>query len=261
MTDPRTSKLADILVNYSTEVQPGDWVLVQGDVTALPLVNEVTKLVLRAGGHPEIRLLSDELQEIMLQEGSDAQIGWLSPIDELLAAKVDVRIAVRGASNTRGLTAVAPHKQQIASKVRGITQRQFMERTAEGTHRWVGTMFPCPAFAQDADMSLREYEDFVYGATYADQDDPVACWHEIHAMQQRIIDWLKGHEKIEVRGPNIDLTLSIKDRVWINSDGKRNMPSGEIFTRASGGVGQRLGALYLPGDSGWARSGGCRVHL
>ena len=79
-------------------------------------------------------------------------------------------------------------------------------------------------------MSLRDYENFVYAATYADQPDPVKCWNDIYDNQQKWVDWLKGKQQVQVRGPNIDLTLSIAGRTWINSDGKRNMPSGEIFT-------------------------------
>jgi aminopeptidase len=79
-------------------------------------------------------------------------------------------------------------------------------------------------------MSLRDYEDFVYAATFADQDDPVACWRGIHDTQQRLVEWLRGKKDVRVRGPNIDMTLSIEGRAFVNSDGHRNMPSGEIFT-------------------------------
>ena len=79
-------------------------------------------------------------------------------------------------------------------------------------------------------MSLSEYEDFVYAATFADQPDPVACWRNIYTTQQRLVEWLKGKRQVIVRGPNIDLTLSIEGRTFVNSDGKHNMPSGEIFT-------------------------------
>jgi aminopeptidase len=79
-------------------------------------------------------------------------------------------------------------------------------------------------------MSLRDYEDFVYAATFADQPDPVQSWRTVHDRQQQLVDWLRGKERVEVRGPNIDLQLSIAGRTFINSDGKRNMPSGEIFT-------------------------------
>ena len=105
-----------------------------------------------------------------------------------------------------------------------------MQRAAAGQLRWALTQYPCPAYAQEADMSLREYEDFVYAATFADQPDPIKCWRDIHDSQQRLVDWLKGKRQVTVRGPHIDMALSIAGRTFINSDGKRNMPSGEIFT-------------------------------
>jgi aminopeptidase len=105
-----------------------------------------------------------------------------------------------------------------------------MQRSATGEFRWVGTLYPTNAYAQDAEMSLRDYEEFVYGACFCDQDDPVARWQEVHDMQQKLVDWLVGKREVRVTGPNADLTLSIEDRVFMNSDGHKNMPSGEIFT-------------------------------
>jgi len=230
MIDQRIEKLAETLVNYSVGVQPGDWVHVRGHVVTLPLLEEVVRQVVRAGGNPSIQMFNDRLQEIVLEEGSDEQLLWTSPLDNLVGDEVDVRIVLMGAENTRALTAIDPRRQQLQQQGNSKIRESFMRRTAEGTHRWVGTLFPCPAYAQEADMSLREYEDFVYGATFADQPDPVQCWQEIHDMQQRLIDWLVGKEQVVVRGPNIDLSLSITGRSWVNSDGKRNMPSGEIFT-------------------------------
>lgn len=230
MIDPRIDKLADILVNYSVEVQPGDWVLIMADVLAMPLATEVVKHVTMAGGNPSFKFDSDLLKEQFLRHANDDQLGWISPAEELIAEKTDCRINLRASSNTRALNGVDPRAQQLAMRATGPIRQRIMQRAAEGTHRWVVTQFPCEAYAHDADMSLRDYEDFVYAATYADQDDPVACWQKIHDMQQKLVDWLKGKDKVQVRGPNIDLTLSIKDRIWINSDGKRNMPSGEIYT-------------------------------
>ena len=230
MFDPRIAKLADTLVNYSTEVQPGEWVHIRSGTEAMPLLTEVVHYVVRAGGHPTIELTSDDLDEAFLTHASQEQLEWVSPLNEVYAEKIDVRIAIRSASNTRSLTGIAPDKQRIFQSSQRPMRKRWMERTAEGTHRWVGTLFPCAAYAQEADMSLRDYEDFVYAATFADQPDPVKCWTDIHDMQQRLVDWLVGKEQVVVRGPHIDMTLSIKDRIWINSDGKRNMPSGEIFT-------------------------------
>jgi aminopeptidase len=230
VSDPRTEKLAEVLVNYCTSVQPGDWVLVRGHVVALPLVEATVRQVTRAGGNATVQLMSEELDEAFLSEANDVQLGWLSPLDELMAQRLDVRIAISGASNTRTLTGIDPRKQQLLNRTRRPISQAFMRRSAAGTHRWVGTLYPCPAYAQEADMSLREYENFVYAATYADQTDPVACWRRIHDRQQRLVDWLKGKDQVVVRGANVDLTLSIAGRTFINSDGKRNMPSGEIFT-------------------------------
>lgn len=230
MIDPRIDKLADILVNYSVEVRPGDWVLIMADVLAMPLATEVVKHVTIAGGHPTLKFDSDLIRESFLRHANDEQLKWLSPDQELIVEKTDCSINVRASSNTRTLTGVDPQKQQLAMGAIGPIRQRIMERAAAGTYRWTVTQFPCEAYAHDADMSLRDYEDFVYAATFADQADPVACWSEIHDMQQKLVDWLEGKDKIEVRGPNIEMTLSMKDRLWINSDGKRNMPSGEIYT-------------------------------
>lgn len=230
MRDPRVDKLAQILVRYSTEVQPGDWVLIRGSVAALPLVQATVREVVRAGGNPTLQLEHDEISEILLRESSDEQLAWLAPYEQMMAEQVDVRIGIYGASNTRALSGVDPKRQQVMQNARRHLSKIYRDRSAAGTHRWTLTQFPTPAYAQEADMSLADYEDFIYAATYADQEDPVACWQQVHDTQQRLVDWLKGKDQVVVRGPNVDLTLSIAGRTFINSDGKRNMPSGEIFT-------------------------------
>ncbi len=230
MPDPRATKLADILVNYSVAVQPGDWVLISAHVGALEMVEEVMRAVAKAGGHPTVNLRASELDAAWVETASEEQLAWHSPLDEMMANQLDARIVLLAPGNTRALAGADPARQQIFESTRRKFQAVYMQRTASGEHRWVGANAPCQAFAQEADMSLREYEDFVYGATFADQDDPVQRWRELHDEQQRYIDWLADKEEIAVRGPNAELTLSVAGRTWINSDGKRNMPSGEIFT-------------------------------
>lgn len=230
MRDPRIDKLAQTLVQYCTEVKPGDWVLIRGGITALPLVEATVREVVRAGGHPTLQLEHDEISEILLRESSEEQLAWLAPYEQMMAEQVDVRIGIYGASNTRALSGIDPKRQQAAQNARRELSKIYRTRSAAGEHRWTLTQFPTSAYAQEADMSLADYENFIYAATYADQDDPVACWRDVHDTQQRLVDWLKGKDQVVVRGPNVDLTLSIADRTFINSDGKRNMPSGEIFT-------------------------------
>ena len=230
MTDVRLENLAKILVNYSTAVKAGDWVWVRGDVHSLPLVNEVVRFALRAGANVNLSLGSDDLTEINLTETSAEQLKWVSPVEKMLIDQVDVMIAIWGSNNTRNLSNVDPEKQRTRIQARRELTQTYMQRSAEGKLRWVATSYPCPAFAQDADMSLREYENFVYAATFADQEDAVKCWQDIRDQQQRLVDWLAGKKEIVVRGPNADLKLSIAGRTFINCCGDKNMPDGEIFT-------------------------------
>ncbi|HJW83444.1 MAG TPA: aminopeptidase, partial [Anaerolineae bacterium] len=106
----------------------------------------------------------------------------------------------------------------------------FMRRQAAGELRWCVTLYPTEAYAQDAEMSLREFEEFVFGACLLSDPDPVARWKAIAARQQVLVDWLKGKKRIQVKGPNCELTVGIDGRTFINADGKRNFPDGEIFT-------------------------------
>jgi aminopeptidase len=228
--DIRRDRLAHLLTSYCVAVQPRDWVLVRADVAALPLVERVVEHVLRAGGNPTVQLSAESLDEITLAHAGDEQLSWLSPVDQLLAERVDARITIRAAGNTRALSGVDPERQRIQQNAQRPLAQTLMQRAAEGAHHWTLTVYPCEAYAQEADMSLRAYADFVYAATYADQEDPVACWHKVRDRQQHLVDWLAGKSEVVARGPNIDLTLSIAGRTFVNSDGKRNMPSGEIFT-------------------------------
>lgn len=230
MIDPRTVKLAQLLVDYSVAVRPGDWVLVRGNAAARPLIEETVRYVLRAGGRPNVQITTDMLDEIILRESSEDQLDWLSPTESLLFEKTDCLISIRAAENTRALSGVDPEKQRRQQNARKGIMQSFMERSAQGSMRWVSTLYPCPAYAQEADMSMGDYADFVYRATFVDQPDPVTCWAEVHQTQQRLVDWLKGKQRVTVKGTHVDLSLSIKGRTFINSDGHHNMPSGEIFT-------------------------------
>src|SRR5690606_15834128 len=96
--------------------------------------------------------------------------------------------------------------------------------------KWVLTLYPTPAAAQGAGMSTEAYERFVFGSMFLDDADPAARWRELGARQQRLVDQLATARQVHITGPGTDLKLSVAGRPWANSDGKRNMPSGEVFT-------------------------------
>ncbi|MGD1995307.1 MAG: aminopeptidase [Anaerolineae bacterium] len=230
MREPRVERLADVLVRYSTDIQPGDLVIIQGMPEAAPLLMAVYEEVLKAGGHAHLIAGLPGALEAFYRLASDEQLEFISPLNRLIVEQADASIRIRSNANTRELSGVAPARQRLHSRAMKPLTKIYLERGASGDLKWVGTQYPTNAYAQEADMSLREYQDFVYAACFCDQEDPVARWMEIHDQQERLVEWLKGKEEVRIKGPNADLTLSIKDRLFINSDGKHNMPSGEIFT-------------------------------
>jgi aminopeptidase len=237
MTDPRTANLAKILVNYSTKVKQGDLVGVYAEPASTPLVQEVFREVLHAGGHPYLFPWAsmylpgyDGVNSLFLNEASQEQLLHEDVIARKVMAEFDVGISIYSTDNTKSLSGVDPNRVQ--TRYRSMTEylKIYRQRSADKSYRWVITMFPTNAYAQDAEMSLSEYEDFVYAATFADQADPVAEWQKFHDFQQRLIDWLHGKQELTLKGSNIDLQLSIVGRDFINADGEHNMPSGEIYT-------------------------------
>jgi aminopeptidase len=230
MADVRIDRLGKLMVEYSVDVQPGQIIEISGGANAAPLIQAAYKYTLIRGGHPIVRPTLPGITELMFKYANDEQLQYLSPIDRWAIEEADGLIRVMSETNTRSLTGVNPARQQLAQKARGEIRQTMMNRAATDDLAWVLTLFPTDAYAQDAEMSLAEYEDFVYGAGLLDDPDPVARWQEISAEQQRLIDWLSSRNEIRIQSEGTDLTIQTGGRTWINADGKYNFPDGEIFT-------------------------------
>jgi aminopeptidase len=230
MADPRVEAVARILVDYSVNTQPGEFVRIEGTPEGSPLLLAVYQRVLERGGHPWLRLGLDEATEIYFKYASDKQLDYVPDVARQLVEEVDAEIVVWTETNTKALTNVDPAKQARAQAARRPLQERFLERAAKNELKWSGTAYPTHAFAQDAEMSLREFEDFVYGAALVHEPDPIAAWQAVSKEQQQLIDWLADKDQVCLVGPDTDLTLSIKGRSWVNCDGHENFPDGEIFT-------------------------------
>jgi len=228
--DPRIEKLAQILVDHSARIQPGDRVLIETTTAAIPLVRALYAAILDRGGHPHTQLKFEGQDRLFFEHANDAQLDFTPTFTRLAYETFESRIRIHAATNTRELSDIDPEKQARRAKATApILEAQF-RRGATDEFKWVTTLFPTKAYAAEADMSFEEYADFVFHACFADQDDPLAAWKRVGEEQQRIVDYLKGHQKVEIKGPNVDLVLSIKDRVFLNSHGVHNMPDGEIYT-------------------------------
>jgi len=230
MADYRVDNLAKVIVEYCLSVKPKERVAVTGSTLSEPLMLAVQREVLRAGGYPHLFPSFPGSEYIRFSESNDDQLDFVSPVMKMVLEEFECLASLYSMANTKALTSIDPTKQGRVAKAQADLMKRYMERGATGELKWVVTMFPTNAHAQDAEMSLAEFEDYVYSTMYADTDDPVKKWRRIYDEQQRYVDWLSGKEELVVKGPNVDLTLSIKDRAFINCDGVDNMPSGEIFT-------------------------------
>ncbi len=228
--DQRVEKLAAVMASYSLELKKGDWVKIIGNPSTLPLVKAFYKKAIEAGAYPFYHAAVDDLQEILLKHGSDDQLKFIPETIKLETEKLDAVLGIMGQSNTKFLTNVDPSRQALAQAAQIDIMKRFMERSAKGELKWVGTMFPMQSAAQDAEMSLTEYEDFVYGAGHLDDDDPVVYWKELSTKQAKICQYLDTLKEIQVKNKDTDLTLQVGGRKWINCDGKKNFPDGEVFT-------------------------------
>ncbi len=230
MADPRVERLAAVAVSYSTRVQPGDLVVIESGPLAAPLVRELYKRVIEAGGHPLVHITLPETQEALLREGSDAQLRFLSPASSEEIEQADVRIVLESDENTRTLSAVEPARQALQKRARKQLGDRLFDRAAAGELRWLVTLFPTQGAAQDAGMSLPDYEDFVYRAGLLDRDDPVAAWRELGERLARVAGWLETKDELHVLAEDTDLRLRVGGRHWVASRGLENFPDGEVFT-------------------------------
>lgn len=230
MTDPRLTKWAETLISYSLDLQGGEQVLIRVDEAAIPLASEVYRAALGAGAHPHVVVQIDGLDEIFLDTATNAQLDWASPIKTFEYETIDALCAITAPTNTAALSGMDAAKQTRMQKANSQTRRSLFTRAAQGKAKWAVTLYPTPAAAQNAGMSVAHYEDFLLRAMFLDRDDPAQAWREFSQKQQRYVDYLNGVQTLRLVARDTDLTMSVAGRTWINSDGHRNFPSGEIFT-------------------------------
>lgn len=230
MANPQMESWAKTLVGYSVSVKAGQTVAITGGVAAEPLLRAIYREVVRAGANPVMLPTFTGLSADLLLLGTDEQLTQISPVERFMREQADVLIYVLADTNTKNLSAVDPARQTIMQRARAELMQTYMRRSSNGELDWTITLYPTDAHAQDAEMSTADYADFVFGACKLDTPDPVAAWRAQAAEQDRLIAWLTGKKEVHLTGPGTDLTLSMADRIWINADGRKNFPDGEVFS-------------------------------
>ena len=215
---------ARLLAGYCLDVQPGQQVVVRGGAGAAPLMLALQREILRRDAWPILRVALEGQDESWWSAARDAHLDGHAPLELTEAERTDAAVSIHSPDNVTALAGVDPDRLTRAARARRAI------RDAGSRRRWNVTLWPVPALAQQAGMGTVAFARLVERALFLDRPDPVAAWRELSDRQARLIERLAGVSEIRIEAPGTDLTLHVGGRTWVNSDGKRNLPSGEVFT-------------------------------
>jgi aminopeptidase len=223
-------KYAELIAGYSIAGRKGEKILVSGHVAAEPLMKELMAALLRRGCHPVLRPVFEDSQRYFLLNASRRQIRYLHPFLIGEARYWDASVMISAPRDIRTMAGVPAgliaDQSRTVRPVRDIQHR----REAKKEWRWSYLLYPTQALADEAGMSLRQFERYVVETCKLDKPDPVLEWKALSRRQAGIVRLLDGTRKIRIVDRDTELEFSVKGRTWVNSDGRHNMPSGEVFT-------------------------------
>lgn len=224
-------KYAQVLVDYSTDVQKGDLVVIRTDsVESQPLLKEIYKRVIERGGNPIVRIALEGAGETFLKNASDEQLDYIDPITQLEYEKADKFISIGAPLNTKNMKRANLEKLARRGKATKKLSEMLLGRSARGEAKWVIADYPTNALAQEAKMSLAEYTEFLYNSCYLNLEDPVAKLRELDEKQTKWANYLNNVKKLHIVGEKTDITFGVEGRKWISCSGLNNYPDGEVFT-------------------------------
>lgn len=220
---------AKLLVEYAIYLQKGEKVFVNTTTLAEPLLVELHKEIIKAGAHPDYFIAFPGQELHLLEFGSDEQLQHVSPVRKFAMEQYDAYIGIAAPFEGYSTKDISSEKKTLLKQSQNEIFDIYFRRLGVDLKR-TSCLWPTKSNAQLAGMTLAEYEHFVFNAMALYDKEPKQYWKELSAFQQRIVDYLNGKDTIQYIGPNCDITFRCKDRIWQNSDGKNNMPSGEVFT-------------------------------
>jgi len=215
---------ARLLAGYCLDVQAGQQVAVRSTTLAEPLLLALQDEILARGAWPLLRPSFPAAEERWWARAGDEHLDGFPSADLAEVEATDASLRIDAPANVRALADVDPARITRAARAR------VPVREAASQRRWCLTLWPTPALAQQAGLPTAAFGSLVERALFLDRPDPVAAWRELHETQARLIERLAPVREIRIVAPGTDVTLNVEGRTWVNSDGKRNMPSGEVFT-------------------------------
>lgn len=223
-------KYAKLLLHYSLELKKGEKIYIRSTTLAEPLIKEVYKEAIKIGAHPEVDLSFEDKNKVFMEESNTDQLEYIPVLYKTAIEEFDAFLSIRAPYNLREEEHVKPEKRKIRSKALSGIIKKYSERTGSKSLKRSLCQYPTLASAEEAGLTLQEYQDFVFNACYLHTEDPAGAWLKIRESQQKIVNFLNKKDQIRYKGEGTDISFSVKDRIWINSDGQANMPSGEVYT-------------------------------
>ena len=223
-------RYAQLLVNYCLEIENKDRLFIRTTTLAEPLVREVYREATKQGAIVEVEMSFREQNRILLNEGKRHQLEYPSLAYKTAMEEFDAYLYIRAPFNLKEDQNTNGANAKIRNGAMKSLSQTYFKRTATRDLKRNLCQYPTQAAAQNAGMSLEEYEHFIFNACRLFDESPTQSWLGVRKHQQAIVDLLNQKETIRYHSDAFDITFSTKGRKWINSDGQTNMPSGEVYT-------------------------------
>jgi aminopeptidase len=221
---PDAQAFARLLTGYCLDVEPGQHVVVRSTTLAAPLLLALQAAILDRDAWPLLRVELPGQGRVFYEHAQERHLELVDDLALPEAKKAAAMLAVQAPADPLELAGVDPELLARVNRARRYVREQTMKR------RWCSTLWPTPALAARAGMDADAFGAFVTSALFLDRPDPVLAWRRLAAFQDELITRLAKAREIRIEAEGTDLRLQVGGRRWVNSDGKRNMPSGEVFT-------------------------------
>jgi aminopeptidase len=213
---------AALIADWCLEVQPGQQILVETTTLAESAAAALHRAILEREAWPLLRVTPAGIESDFYRHASDWQIDAFAPIQLAESQEADSIVRIGAPASVNPLAGI--DADQVSRRLRAQAPLRLARR------RWCVTIWPTPALAERAGMTEFDYAEFVNRALFLDQADPLGAWVRLRSEQAALVERLSQAREIRIETEGTDLKLGVQGRTWINSDGRRNMPSGEVFT-------------------------------
>jgi aminopeptidase len=225
-------RFANLLAGYCLRVEKGDRILLQGGMPAIPLLDQLAKVILKMGGSPILQLHSERYDEIIFEQATPDQLETILTFTRTAYETFEGRVRIQSDVNTSYLDHLPPDRLSSISQVNSPILKAQFDRGAQGAFKWVTTIYPTTGYAQAAGMGTEEFARLIYRACHIGKhgEDPIEYWTSLQASNKELASILSEHQQVTLRGPDCELSFSIEGRVFEGDSGENNMPGGEVFT-------------------------------